>query len=122
MLHFNSFRRRLGNRNNYRFMAKGMWGTLSFFIFDIFNDDYDSVTAHLEGKNDLPVMTVRFSKIKETTQVESPAIQTRVNQQLRQLHDDEGHGSEPPFYVDHTNGKVPTYFKPRTAVCRNNSS
>ena len=99
-----------------KFMAKEMWGTLNFFIFDIFNDDYDSNTAHLEGKNDLPVITVRFSKKKETAQVEGLPIQARVNQQLRQLHDNEGHGSEPPFYVDHTNGKVPTYPKPRTAV------
>lgn len=103
------------NQNDYRFMAKEMWGTVTFFILDIFNGGYDWNTAHLEGKNDLPVITVRFSRKKETALVEGPFIRARVNQQLRQLHDDEGYESKPPFYVDHTNGKVPTCLRPRTA-------
>jgi hypothetical protein len=108
------------NQIDYRFMAKEMWGTVSFFIFDIFNGGYDWNTAYLEGKNDLPVIAVRFSKKKETALVEGPFIRVRVKQQLRQLHNDEGYGSKPPFYVDHTNGKVPTYPKPRTACCMTN--
>lgn len=99
-----------------KFMAKEMWGIITFFIFDIFHNDYDSSTAHLEGKNDLPVITVRFSKKKESAGFEAPSIQAQANQQLRQIHDNEGTKSEAPFYVDHTNGQVPTYWNPRTVV------
>ncbi|KIV98293.1 uncharacterized protein PV09_09861 [Verruconis gallopava] len=102
--------------NDYRFMAKEMWGAVTFFIFDLFNDNYNLNTAHKRGENDLPVITVRLSKKKETARYEGRPLQIHVNQQLRKIHDNVGYGCEPPFFVDHTNGKVPTYTNPRTAV------
>jgi hypothetical protein len=102
-------------------MAKEMWGTFSLFIIDLFHSDYDWNTAHLKGRNDLPVITVRFTKKKETALFEGPSIGVTVNEKLRQLHDDEGYGCKPHFFVDHTGGRVPTYAKPRTASFGNNS-
>lgn len=105
------------NLNDYRFIAKEMWGTVTFYIVDLFHHDYDPDTAHKEGENDLPLIIVRFSKKKETALQEKQTMEDFVNQRLRQLHDDEGYGSKPPFYVDHRDGKIPSYPSPRTSVC-----
>ncbi|KIV98621.1 uncharacterized protein PV09_09597 [Verruconis gallopava] len=102
--------------NEYKFMAKEIWGAVTFFIFDLSNDNYNLNTAHKEGENDLPVVTVRLSKSKETARYEGKPLQMQVNQQLRHIHDKVGYGYEPPFFIDHTNGKVPIYPNPRTAV------
>lgn len=102
---------------DYRFIAKEMWGMVTFFIVDLFHHDYNPETSHKEGENNLPLIVVRFSKKKETALQENQAMEVYVNQRLRQLHDDEGYGSEPPFFVDHRDGKVPSYPSPRTSVC-----
>lgn len=103
-------------RRGHKLIAKEMWECFNCLVVDVAHDEYNWNTAHLEGENDLPVITVRFSGKKETASIEGAAITTRVNQELRQLHDNEGYDSKPPFFVDHTNGRVPTYPKPRTVL------
>ncbi|KAF1991388.1 hypothetical protein K402DRAFT_459405 [Aulographum hederae CBS 113979] len=105
-----------------KLVAKELWGIVNFLIIDLFHSTYEPTTAHLQSANDLPVLTVRLSKKKETAKFEGLPIESRVNQQLRELHDHEGPGSEPPFLVDHTHGNVPTYPNPRSAIRSSSSS
>jgi hypothetical protein len=96
------------------YVAKERWGPRTHIVFDIFNHDYDPDVAHIEGRNDLPVITIFFTR--GTDVVVSDAgmpVANAVNKGIRDIHDLEGLNSRPPFSTDHANGNVPTYPNPR---------
>ncbi|KND87661.1 hypothetical protein TOPH_07692 [Tolypocladium ophioglossoides CBS 100239] len=96
------------------FVARERWGPRTHIVFDIFNLDYDPDVAHIEGRNDLSVITIFFTR--GTDMVVSDAgmpVANAVNKGIRDIHDLEGLNSRPPFSTDHANGSVPTYPNPR---------
>ncbi|KAI0398756.1 hypothetical protein F4802DRAFT_613872 [Xylaria palmicola] len=102
-----------------RLLVKERWHRIHI-VFDLFNDDYDSNTAHLPNLNDLPVIAVFLGESLGVDQNKSSkatsSLQKEVNRTIRDLHDWNGHGSQPPFVTDHANGNVPTYPNPRTII------
>ncbi|KAL2186856.1 hypothetical protein L209DRAFT_763897 [Thermothelomyces heterothallicus CBS 203.75] len=85
-----------------RFLVEERWGPRTHIVFDINHRDYDSNTAHLPGQiNNLPVVIVFLSRT-ESVQTTSKLLEDKIN-------------SEPPFIVDHTEGKIPCYPNPRSA-------
>ncbi|KAI0839344.1 hypothetical protein F5Y06DRAFT_20075 [Hypoxylon sp. FL0890] len=103
---------------NPQFLAKERWHRIHI-VFDIFNDKYDSTTAHLPNQNDLPVIAVYLGGNSNSANIALKGIKDQVNEEIRNLHDWNGHGSQPPFAVDHANGNVPTYPNPRTLIRAN---
>lgn len=97
-------------------IAKELFDQVRFLVLDVRNEAFDFSTAHIEGRNDLPVVTVRLSKKKQTAQIEGAPIEREVNRRLREIYCDEGYDKTPPFVIDHTNGKVPTYLTPRSVT------
>lgn len=95
------------------------WIPRVFIVFDLFNDDYDPDTAHLPGRNDLPVLPIYFSKKEGQESMDlgpqSHLISDKVNKSVYTVFDSTGLGSRPPFIVDHLNGNIPTYPNPRSA-------
>jgi len=102
------------------FLAKERWNKRVYIVIDIFNDRYDSTTAHLLGQNDLPVIMVLLNE-RENSVCHSPGTQisNKVNKDIRDVHDAMGIGSRPPFTVDHANGHVPCYPNPRSCTLSN---
>lgn len=102
-----------------RFLAKERWQRV-FVVFDVFHDTYDPETAHLPGRNNLPVIAITFSwkEGADATHARTAGVGLRdkVNNQIRDLHDFNGIGSQPPFVVDHADGNVPTYLNPRSLI------
>ena len=96
------------------YVARERWGIRTHVVFDIFNTVYDPDAAHLEGQNDLPVIGVFFTRGDAVTVSDAGLpVANRVNKEIRDIHDLEGPGSRPPFSIDHANGNIPTYPKPR---------
>lgn len=48
--------------------------------------------------------------------VERWDLRTKSAKTFEKLHDLASQGSKPPFFVDHANGNVPSYSKPRTCI------
>jgi hypothetical protein len=96
-----------------RFLAKDRWDTHTYLVFDLFHDSYDSTRAHLPGQNELPVILVSLRGNKKTAARAGKMIENRVNRDIENLHNWTGIGSQPPFSVDHADGKSPVYPRPR---------
>lgn len=103
----------LSESSSAKFVAEERFDTRSHLIFDVAYDDYQPENAHLPGQGDLPVLRVWLTK-KEGAERASSVIQEMVNGRIRQIHDQTGIGSAPPFLIDYTDGKVPTYWNPRS--------
>ncbi|KAJ4315791.1 hypothetical protein N0V84_008195 [Fusarium piperis] len=97
-----------------KFLATERWDMRTYIVFDIFYDTYDPEKAHLQGENDLPVISV-FLGQKESAGIAGRPMANKVNSDIRALHNSTGPGSRPPFFVDHADGKVPFYPNPRTS-------
>lgn len=93
------------------FLAKERISTRAFIVFDIFHDSYDPDTAHLDS-NELPVIGVYLGS-KESVSFLQSDMAKFINDKVRDIHNDTGLGSRPPFSVDYTDGKVPVYWNPR---------
>ncbi|KAJ0100751.1 hypothetical protein J7T55_004262 [Diaporthe amygdali] len=96
-----------------RLLVEERWGSRTHIVFDILHDTYSSQEAHLPGHGNLPVIAVWLSK-KEVVQTASEGIQKKVNDEVWEVHRLSGKGSEPPFFIDHSGGKVPIFMNPRT--------
>lgn len=97
-----------------RLLVVERWSRI-YVVFDLGHDNYKPETAHISGQNDLPVVAVDFSRDGiSTARAASTGLQDEVNKQIREIHDLSGLGSQPPFIIDHANGKVPTFPYPRT--------
>ncbi|KAG8157844.1 hypothetical protein KVR01_012506 [Diaporthe batatas] len=100
-----------------RLLAVERWNRIHL-VFDIGHDAYDAGTAHLPEENKLTVLAVHFSgKGTQGTETAKPApgkLADEVNKEIQEIHDLTGIGSQPPFIIDHANGKVPVYSNPRT--------
>ncbi len=94
-----------------RFLVKERYNTRIFVVFDIFHDLYDPDTAHIDLTN-LPVILVYLGKTQNVRSVGS-AMCNVINKLVRDVHDDTGLGSRPPFSVDHMDGNIPRYCNPR---------
>jgi len=94
-----------------RFLVKERWNARTFIVFDIFHDLYDPDTAHIDQK-DLPVILVYLSE-KKSVNLAVGGMGKVINDKIREIHNDTGLGSRPPFTVDHIDGKVPRYYNPR---------
>ena len=96
------------------YVARERWGPRTHIVFDIFNVAYDPDSAHLEGRNDLPVITVFFTREEDVTvSTAGMPIANHVNKEIRDIHDLTGPKSRPPFSIDHAHGNIPTYPNPR---------
>lgn len=94
-------------------VARERSGVRTHLVFDIFNVKYDSTAAHIEGKI-LPVISIFFTRGEEVTVSDAAKRHANsVNKYIRDIHDLEGIGSKPLFSIDRTNGKIPTYPRPR---------
>jgi len=96
-----------------KLLVEERWNQRTDIVFDILHDDYKSEEAHLPGHGNLPVILVWLSK-NEAVQVATLGIQNKVNDEVRETHRLSGDGGEPPFFIDHSNGKVPLFMNPRT--------
>jgi hypothetical protein len=101
-----------------RFLAVERWDAKIFIVFDLFNTDYDYLTAHLPSKNDeLPMIHVRISKGSDGDIFRKntvPQVEL-MSEELRRLHDHQG-WVPPPYKEDHANGTHPVYWNPRSLV------
>ncbi|KAI0532260.1 hypothetical protein GGR58DRAFT_507635 [Xylaria digitata] len=97
-----------------RFIAKERWTAVTYLVFDIFHTAYDPVTAHIAGRNDLPLLAVWIGN--HTAMAATKGLEMQVNEDVREIHDNTGLGSQPPFDIDHLNGSGPTYSRPRTVI------
>ncbi|KAH8761627.1 hypothetical protein F5883DRAFT_562595 [Diaporthe sp. PMI_573] len=96
-----------------KLLVEERWGQRTHIVFDILHSDYRPEEAHLPGHGNLPVITVSLSKT-EAVQAATMGIQDKVNSKVREVHRLFGDGSEPPFFIDHSDGKVPLFMNPRT--------
>ncbi|KAJ9130181.1 hypothetical protein NKR23_g12313 [Pleurostoma richardsiae] len=96
------------------------WDSHVFIVCDLFNINYDPLNAHLDGKNELPVMVVRICQGDHSSVVKAKELQAidRVGEQLRSFHDLHGWNDSPPYRIDHANGVHPVYHSPRSLVYR----
>jgi len=95
-------------------VAVDKWDNRAFIVFDIFHDAYDPVNAHLPKQDDLPVIVVSLSK--HHASFAGGPIANKVNEDVRNLHNQHGLQSRAPFYVDHSNSRVPCYPNPRSCT------
>ncbi len=96
------------------YVARERWGPRTHIVFDIFNVAYDPDMAHVEGQNDLPVITVFFTREEDVTVSNAGMpIANHVNKEIRDIHDLTGLESRPPFSIHHAHGNIPTYPNPR---------
>jgi len=93
-------------------VAVDKWNKRASIVFDVFHDAYDPVNAHLPKQNDLPLIVVSLSK--QHASLAGAPIANQVNKEVRELHDTHGLHSRAPFYVDHSDGRVPCYPNPRS--------
>lgn len=96
-----------------KLLAEERWDSRTHIVFDILHDSYKSEEAHLPGHGDLPVIAVWLSK-KQVVQTASEGIRNKVNNEVQEIHRLFGEGSQPPFFIDHSGGKVPVFMNPRT--------
>ena len=99
-----------------RFLAKERWDGRTFIVFDVYHDAYDPDRAHLQGRDNLPVIEVYLSQ-RQTARMAGNPTANKVNGDVRALHNATGPGSRPPFNVDHSEGRVPFYNNPRSQLC-----
>lgn len=95
-----------------RLLVEEKWGQRTHIIFDLRHDAYDPETAHLPTHGDIPVIAVWLSG-EESLQVATQGLRDRVNHEVRDIHRKFGDGSRPPFFIDHSDGKVPFFISPR---------
>ncbi|KAK4097011.1 hypothetical protein N658DRAFT_489537 [Parathielavia hyrcaniae] len=101
-----------------RFLVEERWGLRTHIVFDINHRDYDSNTAHLPRQiNNLPVAIVSLNRT-ESVQTASKLLEDKINSEVRKIHGAHAVGIEPPFIVDHTEGKIPCYPNPRSALAQ----
>lgn len=98
------------------FIVKERTSTRAFLVFDIFHDSYDPDTAHVDS-TELPVIGVYLSG-KESVSTMRSGMAKVINDKVRDIHNDTGLGSRPPFSVDYTDGKSPVYWNPRIPPVR----
>ncbi|KAH8762064.1 hypothetical protein F5883DRAFT_561656 [Diaporthe sp. PMI_573] len=96
-----------------KLLVEERWGRRTHIVFDILHNDYRPEEAHLPGHGNLPVIAVWLSNT-EAVQTATMGIQKKVNSEVREVHRLFGYGSEPPFFIDHSDGKVPLFMDPRT--------
>ncbi|KND90646.1 hypothetical protein TOPH_04717 [Tolypocladium ophioglossoides CBS 100239] len=106
------------NSPDCRFIAVERWDSHTFIACDLFNVNYNLLDAHLDGKNELPIMVVRISQGDHSNIIKTkePQAISQVNDQIRHIHDMHGWNNGPPFKIDHANGAHPVYFSPRSVV------
>ncbi|KAI0381490.1 hypothetical protein F5Y04DRAFT_62441 [Hypomontagnella monticulosa] len=103
--------------SDIRFIAKERWQPITFIVFDIFHTTYRPETAHIASHNTLPVVMVYFNN--NTKAMAAPKlIEDKVNEEVRDIHDNTGLGSQPPYAIDHMNGNIPSYPRPRSTYSR----
>jgi len=101
----------------YQLLATERWDLRTYIVFDMFNELYDPDTAHLPGRNDLPVISVFLhGSGKQDASTAGKPIESWVNREIRDIHNSTGPQSRPPFKIDHANGNVPYYPNPRTCI------
>ncbi|EFY91115.1 hypothetical protein MAC_02786 [Metarhizium acridum CQMa 102] len=106
------------NSSDCRFIAVERWDSVVFIVCDLFNINYNHLNAHLDGKNELPVIIARVSQgehgyiIKTREPQESKLLGDRV----RSLHDMHGWTEGVPYKIDHANGVHPIYYNPRSLL------
>lgn len=96
-----------------KILLEERWGSRTYIVFDLFHETYDPEVAHLAGYGNLPVIVVWLG-VREVVQVVTEGIRNKVNEEVRDTHRQFGIGGKPPFFVDHTGGKVPLFINPRT--------
>ncbi|KJZ68999.1 hypothetical protein HIM_11615 [Hirsutella minnesotensis 3608] len=94
-----------------RLLVKERWTARTFVVFDLFNNSYNPDTAHTD-QDEISVIQVSLSE-KESVNLAATGVRKIINNKVREIHNDTGFGSRPPFSVDHTDGKVPRYYNPR---------
>jgi len=102
------------NSSSFRALAIDRYNTRIFVVFDIHNLKYNFEDAHLEGKNNLPVIAVSLSRERNHVFTASPLLMNTVNESIRRLHDINGFHGELPFREDHAKGCWPSYSEPRS--------
>jgi hypothetical protein len=95
-------------------VAVDRYNTRVFFVFDINNLEYNFDEAHLEGKNDLPVVIVSLSQKGNHAYPAAAPLMDQVNREIRRLYNLNGIYGKLPFYEDHANGGQPSYPQPRS--------
>ncbi len=103
------------NSSTVRLLVRVRGDTVRCLIFDIFHTSYDAATAHLPGRDELPLITVLLDSA-ETVNVKGPEDARGINASVRNTHNEAGVGSLPPFTADYTNGRSPVYGHPRSDV------
>lgn len=104
------------NSSDCRFIAVERWDSRVYIVFDLFNINYNYHDAHLDGKNELPVIMVR--QRDDIIKAKGPQTIRRVGNELRDIHDMNGWDKRPPYKIDHANGAYPVYYSPRSMVRR----
>lgn len=96
-----------------KLLVEERWGSRTHVVFDMLHDAYNPETAHLPGHGNIPVIAVWLSGT-EAIQVATKGLTEQVNDEVRDAHRKFGDGSKPPFFIDHSDGKVPLFVNPRT--------
>lgn len=96
-----------------KMLVEERWGSRTHVVFDLFHETYNPEEAHLPGYGNLPVIAVWLSGT-EVAQVATEGLRNRVNEEVRDTHRKFGKGGKPPFFIDHSGGKVPLFVNPRT--------
>jgi hypothetical protein len=110
-------------------MAVDRWPTYTFVVCDLFHDDYDFETAHLDldldldlvdgrKRNNLALTVLRRRESAERPFTQDPhatggPVENMVNTLLRAAHESHGWRLRPPFNIDHKDGVYPVYHAPR---------
>ena len=97
-----------------KLIAVEKWVARTHIVFDVLHHAYDSKTAHLPNESRLPVIQVTLSRI-DSVQSATEGIEKRINAEVQETHRLHPEGMEPPFIIDHTNGSVPCYKRPRAS-------
>ena len=100
-------------------LAKQHWGTRIFAVFDLANEAYDPAAGHLTEHNDLAVLTIYYKRHRIVAQLATEGMRSKVNEDVRYLHDMNGWGSTPVFEEDHRDGKYPNYYNARSLIHEN---
>ncbi|KAF1957431.1 hypothetical protein CC80DRAFT_547337 [Byssothecium circinans] len=90
------------------------WDRLDIFAFDVYHTAYNPSTAHHEAS--LPVVLVDYGKRYSVVKAAGAQFQKEVNIAVAREHDLNGWDATPPYIVDHTGTRVPTYPNPRSLI------